>query len=155
MVQSLYTTPNTQYTEWDKVKYFEHVQKELFEVYQIPYMNRNFKGIDEAIATDPRPAACILGPNPRDTYHKLRIERNNIVHQSQKPVDVKPIDMLRGLLKEKETIMNKLIKEMAELKAQIIHADSLRLIEEECARLSQYTSSVQYNQHWPSLRSNP
>jgi hypothetical protein len=67
---------------WDKVKQFEAIQTKLHEAYQIPLeQRRNYTALDVAIRGDDIPACKILATRtPLALYHKMRKERNALVH---------------------------------------------------------------------------
>lgn len=106
---------------WNKVKYFENIQHDLFQLYKLPDESKNARGVDEAIAANPYPAKSILGECPRDTYHNLRMERNKIVHPGVKPMKkaCSNIDELNRQYKAKEAEMNDIIAQMVRIKIEI------------------------------------
>jgi hypothetical protein len=67
---------------WEKVSRFEAIQAKLQDAYNIPYeLRRNYVALDAAIRRDDsRARQMLMSHTPLALYHRLRKERNAIVH---------------------------------------------------------------------------
>lgn len=69
--------------EMRKIRRFELIKTQLYKIYNLAKGDRNTPGLDQAIAQNPCLAEGLLGPNPRNEYHRLRMERNGFAHTGE------------------------------------------------------------------------